>query len=324
MKTFCWRSSGVLAALCVMTPLLAQPLQVREDAATITVRRGDQAVLSYRKLPIPLPEGVDPVFARTGYIHPLRTPAGGVVTSIYAPDHWHHLGLWHAWVKTQHRERSLDFWNIGGKGAGMRYVKTLALDPDGEEVGFAVEQESFAADGTTGVPVETILRERLEVRVRAAHDVYLVDYDFTQTNVTAAPLELEAYRYGGGIAYRGPDNWNAENSRYLTSDGYGRADGHTTRARWVEMAGALEDTGARGGVVILCHPANRDAPQHVRIWDDGHVFFNYVPAQEHAFTVAPGETMTWRYRVVTFDGELSVERMDALWAAYAAESTSGH
>ncbi len=303
---------------------------MNENADVIAIRRGDADVLVYRKTPVPLPEGVDPVFARTGYIHPLRTPDGGVVTSIYAADHWHHLGLWHAWVKTHHRGRELDFWNIGRKIAGMRYARTLGLQGPGEAAGaveaagFVVEQEDYACDPATGEPAEVVLREKLAVTVTPSDDLYLVDYDFEQTNVTDAPLECEAYRYGGGIAYRAPANWNKDNSRYLTSEGKGRADGHTTRARWVEMAGALDDTGERGGIVILCHPANRDAPQHVRIWDDGKVFFNYVPAQSNAFTVAPGETMTWRYRVVVFDGELSVERMDALWAAYAADSAIHH
>ena len=35
-------------------------------------------------------------------------------------------------------------------------------------------------------------------------DVTDVDYDTTQTNVTADPLVLPAYRYGGCIAYRAP------------------------------------------------------------------------------------------------------------------------
>ncbi len=306
--------------------LRAEPLTVVEDANTITVKRGAAEVLVYRKTPVPLPEGVDPVFARTGYIHPLRTPAGGVVTSIYAPDHWHHLGLWHAWVKTHHRGRALDFWNIGGKGAGMRYLQTLRLDQEDAAAGFTVEQESYACDpeAQDGVPVETILREALTVRVQEQDGVYLVDYDFTQINVSDAPLELEAYRYGGGIAYRGPMNWDADNSRYLSSEGRGRSDGHATRARWVEMEGPLTDTGGRGGVVLMGYPTNRDAPQRMRLWDDGRVFANFVPAQEHAFSVAPGEAMTWRYRVVVFDGELSVDRMEALWADYAGESPDGH
>ena len=44
----------------------AEPLRVVEDADTISVRRGDDLVLAYRKTAVPLPEGVDPVFARNG------------------------------------------------------------------------------------------------------------------------------------------------------------------------------------------------------------------------------------------------------------------
>ena len=297
----------------------AEPLRVVEDADTISVRRGDDLVLAYRKTAVPLPEGVDPVFARNGYIHPLVTPAGGVVTSIYAPDHYHHLGLWHAWVKTHHHGEELDFWNIGRKLAGMRHTQVLAHANAGGAVGFTVELENYAVAGN-----QVILREQLAVQVQDQDGVYLVDYDTTQTNVTGVPLELDAYRYGGPIAYRGPLDWSAQNSRYLTSEGHGRADGHATRARWVEMSGPVATEPGRGGVVILCHPANRDAPQRVRIWDNGKVFFNYVPAQETAFAITPGETVSWRYRVVVFDGELPVERIEALWQAYAEDSVDLH
>ena len=310
------------AVILLLTGLLlacgqAAPLSVVEDADTISVRRGEALVLAYRKTAVTLPEGVDPVFARNGYIHPLVTPAGGVVTSIYAPDHYHHLGLWHAWVKTHHRGQERDFWDIGRKLGGMRHAAVLKENQGEAAVGFVVELENYAVEGD-----EVILREQLAVSVQEHDGVYLVDYDTTQTNVTGDPLELDAYRYGGPIAYRGPLNWNAQNSRYLTSEGHGRADGHTTRARWVEMAGEIE-TG-RGGVVILCHPANRDAPQRVRIWDNGKVFFNYVPAQETAFAIGPGETVHWRYRVVVFDGELPVERIEALWRNYAEDSVDSH
>ncbi|MCF3649322.1 PmoA family protein [Synoicihabitans lomoniglobus] len=315
-------SSLFLATFCLVASPQAEPFTVKEDADTLTIRRGTQEVLVYRKTALPLPKGVNPVFARTGYIHPLKTPAGGVVTSVYAPDHYHHLGLWHAWVKTHHGARELDFWNIGGKTAGMRYDQTMAQSEGADSAGFTVAQSQYACDPATGEPAETILDEQLTVTVQDAGDAYLVDYDFTQTNVTTAPLELAAYRYGGGIAYRGPLHWNKDNSRILTSAGHRRADGHATRARWVEMSGDL-DTG-RGGVVILCHERNQDAPQHVRLWDDGKVFFNYVPAQEHAFSVAPGETVRARYRVVAFDGELPVERIDALWKAYVQDSATLH
>ncbi|WP_221030772.1 PmoA family protein [Actomonas aquatica] len=311
-------SFSLLAGLVAASP----KLQVVEDADTLTVTRGETTVLAYRKTPLPLPEGVDPVFARTGYIHPLVTPAGGVVTSVYAPDHYHHLGLWHAWVKTHHRGRALDFWNIGGKTAGIRHAAVRETWADATSAGFAVELEHYACKAGTAEVGEIILREVLRVTVREADGVYLVDYDTVTTNVSSAPLELEAYRYGGPLAYRGPMDWDAQNSRYLTSEGLGRADGHATRARWVEMAGPVATPAGRGGVVVMGHPDNRDAPQRVRIWDDGRVFFNYVPAQENAFAINPGATVSWRYRVVVFDGELSVERIEACWDAYTAVEDS--
>ena len=45
----------------------AEALSVVEDDDTISVRRGESLVLAYRKTAVPLPEGVDPVFARATF-----------------------------------------------------------------------------------------------------------------------------------------------------------------------------------------------------------------------------------------------------------------
>ena len=307
-----------LAALCQACATLlnasdGSPLSVVETEAEIRILDGEQLALAYQKEIVPPPEGVDKLFARSGFIHPLKTPKGGVVTSIHAPDHYHHMGLWHAWVKTRHGERSVDFWNVGDGSGGIRYARTEALDRRGQGTGFEVRQEHYArTDGGE----EVILEELLQITARREGGAYLVDYNTLQRNVTESPLVLEAYRYGGPIAYRGPLHWDKSNSGYLTSEGLGR-DGHATRARWVAMSGP---TGVGAATVaILCHPSNRDAPQRVRIWDHGPVFFNYVPAQETGFSIEPGENLESRYRVVAHDGEPDPKRLEALWKRYAEE-----
>ena len=39
------------------------------------------------------PEGVDEAYARSGFVHPMRTPEGNSLTRIQPPDHYHHYGL---------------------------------------------------------------------------------------------------------------------------------------------------------------------------------------------------------------------------------------
>ena len=119
-----------------------------------------------------------------------------------------------------------------------------------------------------------------------------------------------------------PLYWNKENSDYLTSEGKKRADSHTTRARWVAMFGPAEVEGKPGAdatLTILCHPDNHDAPQRIRTWNDGRIFFNYVPVQETAWKLGPGESTTLRYRIVISDGKPDADALEKRWKGYASK-----
>ncbi|CAN5396091.1 hypothetical protein BH23VER1_BH23VER1_15150 [soil metagenome] len=290
-------------------------ISVREDEQRLELRAGDAPVLTYHKATVQPPAGADAAFARSGFIHPLHAPSGAVVTGIHPDDHIHHLGLWHAWVNSKHGTDEPDFWNLKEKTGAVRFSRTLAL----AEAGFEVEQEHVKfVDGANPV---VVLREVFSVSAEVVDGAYVIDYGMEQTNVTGEALELPAYRYGGGIAFRGPAGWDAGNSGYLTSEGKVREDSHATRANWCAMWGAVGDGGDGGDatVAILCHPENRDAPQRVRTWPEGKVFFNYVPVQESGWEIGPGETVTLRYRLVVGDGKPDAGELDARWSAYAGE-----
>ena len=302
-----------------------------EDTVTLTktdealiLKRGETPILTYHTAEVAPPEGVDPIYRRSGFIHPLHAPGGGVVSGIHPADHYHHLGLWHAWVKTEHDGKALDFWNLGKSRTGrVRYAGT----EETRESGFTVRQEQVAyLDGIDEEPT-VILKEALAIDAAYVKGANVIDYAVTQTNVTSKPLVLPAYRYGGGIAYRAPHSWNLENSDYLTSEGLDRTNSHATRARWVAMFGPAEEgDGEIATVAILCHPKNHDAPQRIRTWPptaakgSGAIFFNYVPTQETAWSIEPGEQIRLRYRLVIFDGAPDAKAIDGRWEIYAKRS----
>ena len=64
---------------------------------------------------MPVPEGVREIFSLSGFIHPLQSPGGEVLTRIQAPDHWHHYGIWNPWTHTEFEGDTVDFWNIGSR-----------------------------------------------------------------------------------------------------------------------------------------------------------------------------------------------------------------
>ena len=50
------------------------------------------------KLP---PIGVNKLYQKSGYIHPVLSPWGDTLTRIQPPDHFHHYGVWGPWTKTK-------------------------------------------------------------------------------------------------------------------------------------------------------------------------------------------------------------------------------
>src|SRR5690606_37263674 len=86
---------------------------------------------AYRYTTQPVPEGVDEIYSRSGFIHPLWTPEGEVLTRIQPPDHYHHYGIWNPWTSTMFEGREIDFWNLN-KGQGTvraRQVITRTSGP---------------------------------------------------------------------------------------------------------------------------------------------------------------------------------------------------
>ena len=309
-----------LPPLFFVTVSAKAEVTLKKTDEALVLLRGETPILTYHVAEVPPPEGVDPVYRRSGFIHPLHAPSGGKVSGIHPADHYHHIGLWHAWVKTKYGKHAPDFWNLGRRTGLIRHAGMAKL----RKAGFTVKQEQLAYLHGPDKPPTVILAETLAVDAAFTDGANVIDYALSQTNVTKKALEFPAYRYGGGIAYRGPLSWNKSNSDYLTSEGLDRTNSHATRARWVAMGGPAEagpdgrGKGKPATVVILCHPENRDAPQRIRTWDNGKVFFNYVPTQETAWSIQPGQSHLLRYRLLIFDGNPAPKQIEAHWKTYAA------
>ncbi len=81
----------------------------------------NKPILSYRFSVINPPAGVSPLFKKSGFIHPLFSPEGEILTRIQAPDHYHHFGLLGPWTLTKINHRKVDFWNIGDGLGTVRF-----------------------------------------------------------------------------------------------------------------------------------------------------------------------------------------------------------
>ena len=307
----------VVVISMTFTILLARgDLAVKETQEKIILSDASNTVLVYHKKEIKPPEGADPNYKRSAFIHPIKTPQGAVLTSIQPKDHIHHMGLWNAWVKTSYENREIDFWNLKKAQGSVQYTETLSIHDHKSEKGFTVIQNHVAFDPDKKSKI--IIKENFTIKLSKKNKKYFIDYISNQKNITDTDFILPSYRYGGPIAYRGPEHWNSDNSKVLTSEGKNRNNGHATRANWCSFTGPTKSGEAT--FCILSHSSNHDSPQRVRIWSNenhnGAIFFNYVPAQEKSWNIKAGMNANFKYRIILSDENLSSTKIKDYWVNY--------
>jgi len=254
---------------------------------------------------------VEPIFARSGYIHPLLTPAGLAVTGDSPMNHKHHHGVWMPWTKTTFEGRDVNFWE---QGYGTGKVECVGV---GEKVSGPVFAGFRASHRFTDLKApggpKPVLEETWDVTVYSPETVFIIDFTSEQSASSPSPLVLAEYRYGG-FGFRGPLSWEGKDGmEFLTSEGRTRADGHATRARWCAVSGKVD--GKPCGVLFLCHPSNFRYPQPMRIHPD-EPFFNFTPCQAGDFAIEPGKPYVSRYRMVVHDGKLEAAAAERFWKDY--------
>jgi len=285
------------------------------DENTITFKADGRDVISYFHGDNSPPEVLDERYKRGGYIHPVRSPGGVVLTNHLNPDqHPHHSGIWSAWTNTEFQGRTPDFWNVHANSGRVDHADSLDAAWEGPvQAGFRARH--YFVDLSASSPV-IALNEEWNVNVypsAGGGNYHLFDLKVTQTTNTAQPLKLPEYRYGG-VGFRGHVDWDdPDNATFLTSEGLGR-DGHGTRVRWTHIGGHSD--GELAGIAILGHPGNFRHPQTVRIHPD-EPFFNYAPTQLGDMSIEPGSPYVVRYRYITYDGEPDPELIDRMWNDYA-------
>jgi hypothetical protein len=300
-------------------------LTLKRDEHSTTICSGEQPLVSYVHGETPAPEGQDPLYKRSAYMHPVWSPGGEVLTRIQPPDHYHHYGIWNPWTRTRFGEHRVDFWNLADGQGTVRFTGYLDQTEENGTAGFRARHEHifFREDGTEGVA----MNEVWEVKVHGVSEkAYLIDLYTTLSTPLEEGITLEAYRYGGGIGFRATGKWGTENSSVLTSEGRDRAGADGTGARWVIVEGESAVPEGRSGILFLSHPGNRSHPEPMRMWPPdqyegkSNVFFEFCPIRHQEWVLDPGKEYTLKYRMVVFDGEMTPESAESYWDQFAEQS----
>ncbi len=291
-------------------------LTATKDDRAVTLKAGGKTILAYNTAVVEPPEGVDPIYAASGFIYPIYTPLGKLVTDDFPPDHFHQHGFFFAWTDTTFEGRHVDFWNIFKKDGMTEHGELTDTRSGDVYAGFTAIRRYVDRSAPEGP--KTAVNETWTVRAYALGDGYLIDLDSVQRAASDSPLLINEYHYGG-MEVRGAREWvEGTDDGMVTSEGKDQVEGNHTRPDWVEMYGPVE--GAPVGIVALGSPDNFRHPQPVRLHPD-NPYFCFSPMVLGEFSIEPGKDYVSRYRFWIHDGTPEPVTNDRLEHDYAEPPT---
>lgn len=303
------------------SPAATPEMSVEDNSEALVISQGGKPILAYNYTMSSLPEGVAPEFSRSGYIHPIYSPMGNVLTNIQPKDHRHHYGMWNPWTRVEYDGTIYDLWNLGDGQGCVRSTTTKELFQGSVGSGYKTMLDHVIFGDNSE---KVIMEEMMSVTAWNVEGGYLWDFESDLSATTALPLTIKEYRYAG-FSMRATDEWTKENCDMYTSEGKTRPYIDGSKARWIYMTGQCK--AGRSGILFLGHPDNYNSPEPLRIWDQnanggrGDAFINFAPTKDMDWTISPGGGEKLRYRLFVYDGEMTPSRAEALWRAYAEPAT---
>jgi hypothetical protein len=301
-------------------PKITPAMAVTDENGALVIRSANKKVLQYNYRTQYPPAGVDSSFKRSGFIHPLWSPNGNVLTQINPPDHYHHVGIWNPWTDVIFQGKKVDFWNIGDKKATVRFARFIAQEKGAVYGGFKALQEHVVLNHPAAGRETIAMNEVWDIRVfNIGSGMWLWDFTSSLNCATRDTVFLEEYRYGG-FGFRATSEWNNENSKVLTSEGKTRKEADASTARWCMIDGAIQQT--HSGILFMSNPANYNFPEPMRVWPEdmnkrGDVFFSFSPTRNKSWTLTPGKDHVLKYRMLVYDGAITPQQAEEVWKNFA-------
>jgi hypothetical protein len=307
--------------LFLVSAAFAQKVQLQETPTGIDFNIDNQRVLTYQTATVDVPAGVKSAFKKSGFIHPLTSPSGQILTRIQPPDHYHHFGIWGPWTRATIGGREVDFWNLGDEKGRVDFSHVLSKKQVGGAAELNVRQNHL--DLTAPASEKLAISEDLRIKVKPADKGrFLVDYTTTISTTLPSGILLDDYRYGGGIGFRATELWDPTNSTVLTSEGNDRKAADGSNAKWILVKGETADSSGQSGILFLSHNNNKSHPEPLRVWPEDsnggkeNVFIEFCPIRHESWEIQPNKKYTLKYRMIVFDGNLTAQEADAYWKAF--------
>lgn len=328
LKTLFRSTITAVVFTCAITALLAT--RADERAVQVINRPAEKRVdvLIDGK---PFTSYLYPTTLQKPVLFPIRSARGAVVTRGFpleprpgeVKDHPHHVGHWFNYGEVN----GFDFWGHSdatpavnkrkmGTIVHKEIVKTQGDKDRGELV---VRADWVAANGST------LLREETRFVFSGSGDRRAIDrittWTATDKPVTFTDTKEGAFGIRVARALDHPSKKPGETSdgpqptgNYIASDGKTGEEVWGTRGPWMGLTGVVD--GAPVTVAIFDHPSNHNHPTYWHARGYGLFAANplgrkgYDPKQEAAsLTLQPGQSITFRHRVLVRDAKLGVDEL---------------
>jgi hypothetical protein len=288
-------------------------------------------------------------------LYPIRSAGGQLVTRGYPldprpgerADHPHHVGHWFNYGDVN----GYDFWgHSSGTPArnkpkmGTIVHKSVDKATSGAARGeLAVKADWNLADGST------LMKEETQFIFAGAPGRRTIDritkWTATDKDVTFNDTKEGAFgiRVAHGLDHPSKQaetfvdaSGQPEKQRRVNNEGatgqYIGSDGKTgeqvwgTRGPWMGLTGVVEGTPLT--LAVFDHPSNHGHPTYWHARGYGLFAANpfgqqgYDPKQPKAtFTLKPGQSVTFRHRILVLDGKLTGEQLAKEYSGYTASGT---
>lgn len=289
-------------AACAESPALRWDIVSSNEFA---LKLGDRDVWRFH---------ADPSKASKPYFDPVAVAGGPSLTWARPPDHVWHYALWFSWKHIN----GVNYWEEkGGKSQGETFwgQPEVTTRPDGSAV---IRQDFGYRPSAAGEPV---LRERRTVAVSApdAAGEYFMDWTLDVT-AGARAVTLDAPGGYSGLSVRFAKAFTDVQTVVTPTGKIANANNRLDAAGPAADQSGVVD-GKPYGIAMLAHPGNPRAPGDWFAVDRPNVPFHYLNAafpMRGTQEVAPGETLTLRYRVHIHNGRWDAAALSGAFARYTA------
>ena len=276
------------------------PVTTEKNEDGIWVKLKQKPLFFYHTREAMPPSDSPSYFRRSGFIHPLYSPAGQVLTDDFPVGHVHQHAIFNAWVNTTFRKTSVDFWNQQAQKGTVEHLEILEI-----KQGSVVAQVKVLLRHRS-IEFGEVLKERWTLTIYPSESPFVFDLESEQQNTSSDTLFLNKYHYGG-LAFRGSKFWNSDDKQnfqerweVLTSEGVRDSAANATHPRWVDASGKVN--GRFGGAAVFNHPSNFRYPQAIRV-HPVMPYWAFSPVVDGPFFIAPDSIYRSKFRYFVHEGQ---------------------